>query len=150
METLLPAVRSGFRIPAGMNFSHLQTVQTLIGAHAVSCEMHSGRSFAGSLEAGAWSPSVAEIKNKWSSVSSPLIRLHSAAQEQLCLLLVRSASKENRAGLTNVRYACPKWRAESFPWHAAITAVPIVVDSFTRPVSLYCEECVYIYTYLTS
>ena len=45
IETLLLAVRSGIRIPAGMNFSHLQTVQTITGTHAASYDMDSGGVF---------------------------------------------------------------------------------------------------------
>jgi len=68
METLLPVVRSGIRIPSGINFSHLQNI---------------------------W----CRNKNKWSSTSAPLIRFHSAAEEQLHLLLLKLFSTESRAGL---------------------------------------------------
>ena len=34
-------------------------------------------------------------------------------------------------------------------WYAAFTAVPFFLISFTLPASLYCEEYVHIYTYLT-
>jgi hypothetical protein len=36
------------------------------------------------------------------------------------------------------------WHKESFPWHAAFIAVTFFY-SFSRPMSLYCEKCVYIY-----
>ena len=36
METLLPAVRSGVLIPAGIHFSHLQNLQTGTAAHTAS------------------------------------------------------------------------------------------------------------------
>jgi hypothetical protein len=54
-----------------------------------------------------------------------------------------------RAHLTNLWHACPKWRAERFPWHGAFTAVPIFVV-VARQASVYCEEYVYIYTYPTA
>ena len=55
-----------------------------------------------------------------------------------------------RPGLLNVWFACPKWQAESFPWHPAFTAVPNIFISFALPVSLNCEQYVYIYTYPTA
>jgi hypothetical protein len=42
METLLTTERSGVRIPAGVNFSHLQNFQTFTGAYASSYEIDSG------------------------------------------------------------------------------------------------------------
>jgi len=38
---------------------------------------------------------------------------------------------------------CPKW-------HASFTVVPIFSISFALPASLYCEDSVYIYPYLTA
>jgi hypothetical protein len=54
-----------------------------------------------------------------------------------------------RTGLTNFWHACPKWHAEKFPWQAAFIAVPFCFFYFARPESLYCEEHVHTYTYLT-
>jgi len=34
-------------------------------------------------------------------------------------------------------------------WHSVFTSVPVFFYSFAPPASLYCEEHVYIYTYLT-
>jgi len=42
METLLPSLRSGLRIPAGINFSNLQNLQTVTGFDAASYEMDTG------------------------------------------------------------------------------------------------------------
>jgi len=52
-------------------------------------------------------------------------------------------------GLPKLWHACRKWHAERSPWHAAFTAVPIFIISFALPPSLYCEEHLCIYTYLT-
>jgi len=41
------------------------------------------------------------------------------------------------------------WHAESLPWHAAFTAVPIFFIYFVRPASLYCKECVSVYTHIS-
>lgn len=48
------------------------------------------------------------------------------------------------AGLTNLWLPCREW-------HAAFTAVPVVVYSFAPPASLYCEEhvCIYIHTHIS-
>jgi hypothetical protein len=54
-----------------------------------------------------------------------------------------------RPGLTNLWRACPQSHAERFPWHSTFSAVPILFISFARPASLYCEEYVYIYIYMT-
>ena len=43
----------------------------------------------------------------------------------------------------------PKRHAKRLPWHAAFKAVPVFI-SFALPASLYCEEYVYIYTYLAA
>ena len=47
-------------------------------------------------------------------------------------------------------HACPTWHAERFPWHAVFNAVPNFFISFARPASLYCDEYVYIFMYLTA
>ena len=39
------------------------------------------------------------------------------------------------------------WHAEISPWHAASTAVPVCFIPFDRPVSLYCEKFVRVYTH---
>jgi hypothetical protein len=45
---------------------------------------------------------------------------------------------------------CPKWQAVRFPWHTALTAVPIVFFIYlAQPASLYCEQYVYIYIYIS-
>jgi hypothetical protein len=48
-----------------------------------------------------------------------------------------------RPGLTKLWHACPKWHAERFPWHAELTAVPLVFISLVRSGSIYSEEYVY-------
>jgi len=40
---------------------------------------------------------------------------------------------------------CPKWQVERFPWHTALTAVPIFFISFAQLASLYCGQYVYVY-----
>jgi len=63
------------------------------------------------------------------------------------------------SGIANLWYACPKWLAGRFPWHAALSAVPIFFFfyiSFARPAPSYCEKyvcmcmyvCIYIYIYI--
>jgi hypothetical protein len=54
------------------------------------------------------------------------------------------------AGLANLWFPCLKWHQERFPWHALFTYAPIFFHSLAPPASLYCEEHVCIYTYLTS
>jgi hypothetical protein len=51
------------------------------------------------------------------------------------------------SGLTNLWYTCPKWSAKRFPWHAALTAVPIFLFllSYQR---LYIVNNIYIYIYI--
>jgi hypothetical protein len=44
------------------------------------------------------------------------------------------------SGLTYLWHACPKWHAVRFPWHAALTVVPIFFNFSARPPSLHCEE----------
>jgi hypothetical protein len=51
-------------------------------------------------------------------------------------------------GLTNLWYASPKWHAVNFLCHAAFKAVSIIFNTVARPAYLYCEEYLYIYTYL--
>ena len=50
-----------------------------------------------------------------------------------------------RAELTNLWDACPKWRAERFPLHAAFTAVPIFLLPNKR---LYIKKTMSIYTHI--
>jgi len=46
--------------------------------------------------------------------------------------------------------ACvPKTARGKFPWYVTLTAVSLFVF-LARPASLYCEEYVYMYTYLTA
>jgi len=47
------------------------------------------------------------------------------------------------AGLANLWLLC-------LEWHAAFTSVPVFFHSFAPPASLYCEEHVYMYTYVTA
>ena len=55
-----------------------------------------------------------------------------------------------RPGLTKTRHECPEWHAERILRNAEFIAVPNFFISFSRPASPYCEEYVYIYTYLTA
>ena len=68
----------------------------------------------------------------------------------LQIQILLSKAEHSIAGLANLWHACPKWHAERLPWHVAFTAVPIFFISFAWPVSLCCEEYMYIYTYLTA
>ena len=46
-----------------------------------------------------------------------------------------------RPGLTNLWHACPKWQAE-------FTAVPLCFYLPSRPASVCCEKCIYIYIHI--
>ena len=55
------------------------------------------------------------------------------------------------SGLANLWYACPKWHAGRFPWHAALPAVPIFVYFFC-PTSapILWTVCMYMYIYMSN
>jgi hypothetical protein len=56
----------------------------------------------------------------------------------------KSSVERPITGLLKLWRACPKW-------HAAFSVVPFLFFTpFPRPASVYCEEYVYIYAYLTA
>ena len=52
-------------------------------------------------------------------------------------------SRYSIPSLANLWHACPKWHTERFSWHAGCTADPLFT-SFARPMSLYCEQHLFI------
>ena len=54
----------------------------------------------------------------------------------------------SHTGLPNLWHACPKWYAERFPWHAAITALPFFYFFCPISVSILWRICVYTHFWL--
>jgi hypothetical protein len=83
MNNICTKHSSNFRFPAGAgNFSVHHSVQNGSGAQPASYPMGTRGSFPGGKAAGAWSWSLtsisAEVKNVWSYISTPPVRLHGA------------------------------------------------------------------------
>ena len=67
-------------------------------------------------------------------------------KQEVCVLrhVVRDLqSRYSIPSLANLWHACPKWHTERFSWHAGCTADPLFT-SFARPMSLYCEQHLFI------